>query len=496
MSDEQYDLIVRNVRVVRPNHSTIESADIGITDGRFRRIAPSLAGATAVDVIDGRGLLAFPGAIDAHTHIGIYQPPAVDAPTESAAAAYGGVTTLITYVRTGSLYLNMGGSLRDFFPELLRQSAGSYFTDYAFHVSPIQGLQIPEMAYLLTEAGAPNFGEVFMFYGLHGLHGRSDQQHNWLMLAEDDHYDLAHFDDICREAARLEQQYPDLAPYIGVSFHCETPEILRAYEPRVQAEGRLQGLEAYSAARPPHSEALAIAVTGAMAHAAGLRHINILHITSREAMDAALRVRDSYPDLDVGLEVTAGHLLLDFTNESGPLAKVNPPLRSPADRAYLWQRVLDGTLQWVVTDHANCPTHLKVDADDPENVWKAKAGFGGTEYLLPGLFSEGMRRGLSPNRVAELVAWNPSRRFGLLNKGDIAVGYDADLVLLDPDRRWTIRAADSFSTQGYTPFEGIDVRGQVQTTFLRGELVFERGQIVGTQRGQYLPRPTPGPQQP
>ena len=232
-----------------------------------------------------------------------------------------------------------------------------------------------------------------------------------------------------------------------------------------------------------------------MAHAAGLRHVNILHITSRQAMEAALTARASYPEIDFGMEVTAGHLLLDFTNETGPLAKVNPPLRSPDDRAYLWERVLDGTVQWVVTDHANCPTNMKVDPADPDNVWKAKAGFGGTEYLLPGLFSEGTRRGLSPNRVAELVSWNPSRRFGLLNKGDIDLGYDADLVLLDPEQQWTIQAANSFSTQGYTPFEGINVTGKVQATFLRGQMVFAKGEIVGERQGQYLHRPTPAPGQ-
>lgn len=493
MSNKHLDLVVKNVRVVRPNQEGVVQRDLGIRDGRFVEIAEEITAGPGTAVYDARGLLGFPGAIDAHTHVGIYKPAAADAPTESASAVSGGVTVLIPYVRTGSLYLYMGGSWREFFPELLRQSAGRYYTDYAFHVSPIQGMQIPEMEYMLVEAGAPNFGEVFMFYGLHGLHGRSDEQHNWLMLEDDDHYDLAHFEFICREAARLEQQYPELAPYIAVSFHCETPEILRAYEPMIQADGRLSGLEAYSAARPPHSEAIAISIAAAMAHAAGLRHVNILHITSREAMEAALTARASYPEIDFGLEVTAGHLLLDYTNETGPLAKVNPPLRSPDDRAYLWDRVLDGTVQWVVTDHANCPTDMKVDPDDPDNVWKAKAGFGGTEFLLPGLFSEGTRRGLSPNRIAELVAWYPSRRFGLLNKGDIAVGYDADLVLLDPEQRWTIRGEESFSTQGYTPFEGINVTGKVQTTFLRGELVFEDGEIVGEPRGQYLHRPTAEP---
>ena len=91
--------------------------------------------------------------------------------------------------------------------------------------------------------------------------------------------------------------------------------------------------------------------------------------------------------------------------------------------------------------------------DDPENIWLAKSGFGGTEYLLSGLFSEGSRRGLSYNRMAELLSWNPARRFGLLSKGDIALGFDADIALVDPHEAFTVRAADSESGQGYSPFE-------------------------------------------
>lgn len=485
-----YDVLITNVKVVRPNHSRLYDADIAIRDGKIAAVESGIDRARAGEVVDGQGRLAFPGAIDAHMHIGIYRPLDQDALTESMAAASGGVTTALTYIRTGSYYLNMAGSWRDFFPEVLRQSEGNYYVDYGYHVSPIQGLQLDEMEYLAVEQGAPNFGEVFMFYGSHGLHGGSDNQRQWLMLEEDESYDLAHFDQICRAAARLQAQHPDLAPYIQVSWHCETPELLRAYERRVQ-QSDLQGLHAYHEARPPHSEALAVSVAASLAHHAGLQQSNILHITSRAAMVAALAARQTYPDVTFGLEVTAGHLLLDYVNcEEGPLAKVNPPLRSPADREYLWERVLDGTLEWVITDHACCPPHMKVDPGEPDNIWKARAGFGGTEYLLPGIFSEGTRRGLTPNRVAELVSWVPSRRMGVLNKGDIAPGYLADVVLLDPAEEWTIRGADSLSAQEYTPFEGLQVTGRVKQTFVRGTLVFDHGKVVGPPTGRYVARPT------
>jgi allantoinase len=98
--------------------------------------------------------------------------------------------------------------------------------------------------------------------------------------------------------------------------------------------------------------------------------------------------------------------------------------------------------------------------------------------------------GLPYHRVAELVAFNPARRYGLLDKGDIDVGYDADLALLDPDRRFVVRAAESASAQGYTPFEGQELTGRVTATFLRGALAWEDGAVVGPARGRYVARPS------
>ena len=98
---------------------------------------------------------------------------------------------------------------------------------------------------------------------------------------------------------------------------------------------------------------------------------------------------------------------------------------------------------------------------DSENIWLAKSGFGGTEYLLSALVSEGRKRGLSLNKMAELTSLNPARRYGLRSKGDIEVGLDADLALVDPENTWTIRAEESESGQGYTPFEGSDRKSHV-----------------------------------
>ena len=130
------------------------------------------------------------------------------------------------------------------------------------------------------------------------------------------------------------------------------------------------------------------------------------------------------------------------------------------------------------------------DHRDGDNIWVSKSGFGGTEYLLSGLYSEGSKRGMSVNHMARLVSRNPARRYGLNNKGDIAVGLDADLALLDPSVSFTVRAEESESAQGYTPFEGMELTGKVKSTFLRGRLVYHEDQVQGPALGQYQARPS------
>jgi allantoinase len=488
------DLVIKDVRVVRPHQPTVTLLDLGVRDGRFVRIAPGIAPSDAREVFDGRHLLGFPGVVDAHTHVGIYAPLSGDAESESRAAASGGVTAMLTYFRTGQYYLNRSGPYAEFFPEVLRLSDGHYWVDYGYHLAPIRPAHVGEMEALAVEHGVPSF-KIFMFYGDYGLHGQADrrEQRNFLMLGDDESYNLAHFEFVMRGAAGVQQRHPQLADHVSVSLHCEVADILLAYTRLVQRDSSLTGLRAYSAARPPHSEGLGVWIAAYLAHETSCRHVNLLHLSSRKALEAAGRMRATLPHLDLRCEVTVGHLLLDYDTPAGARAKVNPPIRSREDVEFLWQAVLDRQVDWVVSDHACCATETKLDRSHPADVWLAKAGFGGTEYLLSGVFSEGSRRGMSPAHMAELLSWNPARRFGLGGKGDIATGYDADLVLLDPDRSFTVRAADSPSGQGYTPFEGQELRGQVMTTFLRGQIVYDRGTVVGPARGRYLRRPTPTP---
>ena len=484
-----YDLLIKNVRVVRPQGNAVHEADIGIKDGIFAKIAGNIPAKEAKTVYDGKGRLAFPGVVDAHMHAGIYSPLAEDALTESRAAAQGGVTSMLNYFRTGQYYLNKGGPYRKFFPEVLKLSAGRFHVDYGYHLAPMDSGHVREIPDLVGKHGVASF-KIFMFYGSHGLHGRSDAQRDFLMIGPEERYDYAHFEFVMRGVQRAREKYPALASQISLSLHCETAEIMTAYTKLVESDKKLSGLAAYSASRPPHSEGLAVFIAAYLANETALPNINLLHLSSKKALLAALQMQATFPHIDFRREVTIGHLLLDVTSRSKTFAKVNPPIRPREDVEFLWEKLLEGKVDWVASDHACCRHEIKVAKKYFGNIWLAKSGFGGTEYLLPALVSEGTKRGLSYNRMAQLTSWNPARRFGLNSKGDIATGLDADLALVDPRDTWTIRAGDSDSTQGYTPFEGIELSARVKATFLRGALVCENGKVLGKPRGRYLHRPT------
>jgi allantoinase len=484
--DDKYDLVIRNAQLVRPGASAPEAADIAIRDGVFAAVDGTLAGSGAEE-IDAGGLLAFPGVVDAHQHWGIYNPLEEDTVSESRAAAQGGVTTGITYIRTGQYYLNRGGSYLEFMPEVLSRAEGRAYVDYGFHVAPMQASHIDELESLVDDFGVCSF-KIFMFYGGHGLHGKSDDQSAFLMTPPGERYDVAHFEFIMRGLADLRARRPDLAEALSLSLHCETAEIMRAYTEIVERDRSLAGLAAYSASRPPHSEGLAVTVAAYLAHATGFPNINLLHLSSEAAMTAGEKASETYPELNVRREVTVGHLLADIETASGIGGKVNPPLRPRSDVEALWSALERGSVDWVVSDHACCRAERKF-GEPADDVFLAKAGFGGTEYLLAGLVTEARRRGVSLGRVAELVSRNPARRYGLASKGDVAVGLDADLALVDPNASWVVRAEDSESSQEYTPFEGFAMEAAVTTTVLRGKKVWDGGAIVGEPSGRYVRRP-------
>jgi allantoinase len=485
---KEFDLLIKNVRLARPNAAMVESMDVAVSGGKFASIAPNIDASRAKKVFDGKNRIAFPGLVDPHMHTGIYSPLEQDAVTESKAAAQGGVTSSLNYIRTGGYYLNKGGPYRKFFPEVLELSEGNFHVDYAYHIAPMSKQHIGEIPSLINKHGITSF-KIYMFYGGHGLHGRSSSQAEFLMIGDEEKYDIAHFEFVMRGIQKARQRFPDKAADVSLSLHCETAEIMAAYTKMVEDDGKLKGLPAYSAARPPHSEGLAIFIASYLANETELPNINLLHLTSKKAIDAALQMAEVFPHVNFRREVTIGHLCLDTDAPTKCLAKVNPPIRPREDVEYLWEKLLEGKIDWVCSDHACCKHEDKVNKRRPGNIWLAKSGFGGTEYMLAALVTEGRRRGLTYNQMAKLTSYNAAERFGLHSKGDVAVGLDADLVLFDPDETWVVNADESESQQGYTPFEGIELNGRVKTTFLRGERIYDNGKVIGKPGGRYMARP-------
>lgn len=472
----RFDTAVVNGTAVLPGHGAI-AADIGIKDGRIAALGDSIPASDAEEVIDAEGRLVLPGAVDAHFHLGIYRDIAEDARSETASSLAGGVTSVISYFRTGSHYLEKSGPYAEIYPEVLEKTAGNSWVDYGYHLAPMVRDQIREIERLVNEDGVASF-KYYMFYKGMDLAGQPGESETMSEV-----YDLGHMFEIMEEVARLQASRTD-GSRISLSIHCEQPELIRVFMERVQSEGVLEGLEAYSAARPPLTEHLAVAEVGVLAGHTRCP-VNLLHLSSEEALEAALELKRQHPSLDARLETTLHHLALTYETYNDQRGKVNPPIRAQSDVEALWRGVLRGEIDWVCSDHACCSEEHKEG-----ELWRALPGFGGTALIYPFMLTEGRRRGLSLERIVELVATNPARAYGLApRKGAITIGADADLAIVEMEETHAVTPERLLSTQEYTPFEGMELAGWPVRTLLRGRTAFAGGETVGEPAGSYLKRP-------
>lgn len=484
---EQWDLLVRDVRVVRPGKSGAALADIAVRGGKILRVGRGLPAEQAKRIHDGQGLLAFPGLVDANVHLGVYATLEEDAASESRAMAQGGITTVLCYVRDGQPSLESSVPYATAVPALLASAKGRFHTDYAFHLGPLDRRHLDELEAVAGALGITSF-QGFASGAGSALPGAPAEPRQW----REGKLDLAYLEAVMRALRRVAERYPERRGDFSLSLHCEAAELVAAYGRGLPKDHKPTGLRAHASAHPAQAEAVAIAAALQLAHETECPAVNLLQLSTRRGLSAALAMARAYPQLDVRREVDIAHLCLDQDAPVGALAKVNPPLRTREDVEALWQALLDGQLHWVSSAHTCCRHELKLDPQRPTDVVQARSGFGSAEYLLPALISEGRRRGMDWGRIAEVTSWNAARRFGLHAKGDLAPGFDADIVLVDPDRNWTIHGVDSESTQGYTPFEGLPMTAKVTTTFLRGQVVWDKGRIVGAPRGRFLSRPYKG----
>jgi dihydropyrimidinase len=278
-----------------------------------------------------------------------------------------------------------------------------------------------------------------------------------------------------------------------LQVHCEDPVLLDAAVSDALRRGDV--LPRYHATtRPSYVEAVATARVLTFARMAGAP-VHVVHLSSADALREVRQARAA--GVAVSAETCPHYLVLTEERYDDPdpasCARfiISPPLRSPADRDALWAGLADGSLDLVATDHV--PDRLLVEKAEaargvPFN--QISNGAPGIETLLTLLYSEGVARGrLTVERMVELLATTPARRFGLATKGALEVGRDADLVLFDPAARRTIRAADLHHTSDYTPYEGLAVTGAVREVMVRGRAVIRDGTFVGTRgAGRFVER--------
>jgi len=433
-------------------------ADVAVEGGRIAAIEPDLPGlaATADEVIDATGLLVLPGAIDAHTHTRVATDSQPDRFfQDSVAAAFGGTTTLLAFNNPGTgsspaAERSLLAGLREWQAATQSDSAIDYGVSLV--ISGRMDDPITELPAVI-EAGVPTC-KAFMIFDF-----RLDDRRL---------YDAMRV--MGERGAMLE-------------VHCEDPVLLDAAVDAALKRGDV--LPRYHATtRPSYVEAVATSRAMAFARMSGAP-VHVVHLSSADALREVRRGRAGR--VRVSAETCPHYLVLtqEHYDDPDPINcarfMIAPPLRSAADRDALWAGLADGSLDLVASDHV--PDRLAVEKAEaargvPFN--RISNGAPGIETLLTLLYSEGVARGrITVERMVDLLATTPARRFGFASKGAIEVGSDADLVLFDPAARRTIRSADLHHSSDYTPYEGLDVSGAVRSVFVRGQAAVRDGKFVG-----------------
>ncbi|MFC6836942.1 dihydroorotase [Halomarina ordinaria] len=393
--------------------------DVRIEDGRIETVGRNLNG---VADVDAEGRLLLPGMIDAHVH---FREPGFPHKetwgTGSRSAAAGGVTTVVDQPNTDPPTVT--GEAFDEKAALARES----LVDYGISGGVTPGWD-PDS---LFERPLFALGEVFL---------------------ADSTGDMGIDLDTYRDAVERASDHD-----VRVTVHAEDATL---FDDSVRER---DDPDAWSAYRTAEAERVAVSRACDVARKAGTR-IHVAHTSTPEGVDAAA-------DAGMTCEVTPHHLFLsrDDYEELGTFGRMNPPLRSEERRAALFERLADGTVDMVATDHA---PHTREEKD--AGIWEAPSGVPGVETALPLLLEAARREELDYERVRDLTAAAPAEVFGLHRKGRVAEGRDADLVLVDPDASREIRAADLHTKCDWTPFEGM--RGVFpEWTMVRGEFVYQRG---------------------
>jgi allantoinase len=445
----QYDLLVRHGTLVTAAGE--QPIDLAAADGRIVALGLDLAG-TGKEEIDATGLHIFPGIIDSHVH---FNEPGRSAwegiATGSAALAAGGATTFF------DMPLNASPPTLDAasFDLKLQAAQNSSFVDFAFWGGLVPG----NLAHLdeLFERGVVGFKAFMSNSGIE---------------------DFAAVDDLTLYEGM--ERIASLGSIIAV--HAENDQITGALARRALAQGRT-GVRDYLASRPVIAELEAIARTIEFAADTGCA-LHIVHVSSGRGVGLVLEARAR--GVNVSCETCPHYLVLseEDVERLGAIAKCAPPIRSRAEQDALWQHIFSDNLPMVVSDHSPAPAEMKSD----ENFFKVWGGISGCQSVLQLLLTEGYeRRRLPLSRIVTLTSENIARRFGLLpSKGQLAIGADADMTLVDLRGRQQLEAGDLQYRHKHSPYVGMSLRGRIVRTLLHGRTIFREGKIVSPPAGQFV----------
>ena len=435
--------VVRGGTVVTPEGE--HKADLAITEGQIVAIGPELSGGG--DEIDARGLLVLPGVIDVHLHFN--EPGRADwegAATGSRALAAGGGTVFFD-MPLNSTPCTVNGREVDRKREALEAVS---ITDFGIWGGLVPG-SVPEMAEMAAK-GVVGFKAFMCDSGLPEF-PRAD--------------DTTLLDGL-REAARLD---------LPVAVHAESDAMIR----QLAQQATARTARAFLDSRPVAAEVEAIERAVQLAAEANAR-LHIVHVSSGRGVAAAVAARAR--GVDVSIETCPHYLFFvdDDLERLGAVAKCAPPLRARADQDALWDELAAGHVDIVASDHS--PTVPALKAGD---VFAAWGGIAGVQSTLPVLLSAGCHvRGLPLTRLVSLLAAEPAARFRIARKGRLAVGDDADLALVDPDERYTLRVSDLHQRHAASPYLNATFRGSVRRTLRRGETIFLDGRITAQEKGRFV----------
>jgi dihydropyrimidinase len=448
-------LLVQGGLLVTPDG--VIDADVLVQAARIKAVGHDLPAANDTLVIDASGCYVFPGVIDAHTHIvldtGIYKT-ADDWYMATRAAAGGGVTTVIDFATQFS-----GQTLREVV-ELLLAEARESIIDYGFHVMVTDLPPVCEKALIdLVDLGVPSV----KLYTTYRPNYYADDATILRLLSA------------CAELG--------IRPLV----HCENDALVTARTEALISAGKT-GWRYHGDSRPALAEQEAVQRVLFWAEAAGCP-IHVVHCSTARSVSLVAEARDN--GQEVTCETCPQYLLLDNTAYEGeePWRYIlQPPLRDPDEPERLWTLVEAGMVDLLTTDHCDYTVEQKVARDDFAHT---PGGLPGLATLLPLTFTYGVARGrLSLEQLVALLSTNPARVWGLWpRKGALLPGFDADLVVYDPQPESTIDAQVLGHMARYSPYEGMPVQGQVRMTISRGRIVYRDGQSLGRKgQGKFVKR--------